>query len=148
MKTRTKKWIVVAVFLALILFTVVYTAVTAVLSYRYDMETGVDIFAGMGAAITIVIGGAIVFYECDLFFTVYYFFVGKRTKTKTALHLISNGWLLFTFVGAAPTAKLLARAGVDFFKEETLFVVGAFLLYLLLRTVYLAFACMDGEAAN
>lgn len=54
-----KKKIIICVFSALILITAIYTIVSAIESYHYDMDpaNGVDILEGIGAAIIILIGG-------------------------------------------------------------------------------------------
>ena len=68
----------------------------AIDSYNYDMDpaNGIDIMEGMGAVLTLMVGGFFVFYELDLFYVVYYFFVKPKSTLKTAAVIISNASLL------------------------------------------------------
>ena len=95
-----KKIVIVSIFAALVLITAIVFLVSAIESYRYDMDpaNGVDIMEGMGAAMLLVVGGFILLYELDLFYTVYYFFVKPKTKAKTVLNIFSHlGILLVLF---------------------------------------------------
>ena len=87
-----KKTLVVAVFLLLIVATAVWTVIAAIDSYRFDMDpaNGVDILEGLGAVLVVIVGGLIVLYELDLFYTVYYFFFGVKTVAKNVLNLVAN----------------------------------------------------------
>ena len=70
-----KKKLIVCAFLVLIAVTAIACISAAIGSYRYDMDpaNGVDILAGFGAVLVMLVGGFVVLYELDLFFTVYYF---------------------------------------------------------------------------
>ena len=76
----------------LIFVTVTYTFVSAVKSYRYDMDpaNGVNILEGLGAVLTIIVGAFVVFYELDLFYTVYYFVIAPKSIAKSTLNILSN----------------------------------------------------------
>ena len=82
---KKKKMIIAAIFLALIILTAIYTVVSAVRSYQYDIDpaNGVDILEGFDAVLTMMVGGFVVFYELDLFYTVYYFFIKPKTVAKS-----------------------------------------------------------------
>ncbi|MBQ8005806.1 MAG: hypothetical protein IJ303_05800 [Clostridia bacterium] len=69
---KKKKFIIASFFLTLIALTTIYTVVSAVKSYNYDMDpaNGVDILEGFGAAMLIVIGGFVVFPEFSLLFLI------------------------------------------------------------------------------
>ncbi len=69
-----KKKIIICAFLTLILITATFFIVSAIASYNYDMNpaNGVDILEGLGAVLTIMVGAFVIFYELDLFYTVYY----------------------------------------------------------------------------
>ena len=71
----------------------------AIDSYNYDMDpaNGVDILEGFGAVLTMMVGGFVVFYELDLFYTVYYFFIKPKTVAKSILNILSNLSLLLIF---------------------------------------------------
>lgn len=135
---KKKKWIIVCIFLSLIVFTGVYTLVSAVKSYQYDMDpaNGVDIMEGMGAAMLILLGGFAVFYELDLFYTVYCFFVKPKTVTKSVLNILSNVSLLLQFF-ALQIARALSIG------EETVFVMALFFIYVALRIAYLTVSTRD-----
>ena len=77
-----KKKIIIWVFCVLILVTAIAFLAAAINSYLYDMDpdNGVDILVGFGAVLIAVVGGFVVLYELDLFYTVYYFFVKLKTN--------------------------------------------------------------------
>ncbi len=124
-----KKKIIVCVFLLLILVTAIYTVVVAIDSYLYDMDpaNGVDLLEGWGAAFAMIIGGFVVLYETDLFYTVYYFFVKPKTATKSILNILSNLSLLLVFFSDYYS---------DIFKEDGIALILMFLTYVILRIVY------------
>jgi hypothetical protein len=129
-----KKKIIIWVFSALILMTAIYFITVATLSYKADLTSGVDIMEGMGAAILIVIGGFVVFYELDLFYTVYYFLVKPKTITKSILNILSNVSLMLVFVSGY-IADFLCQYISDI--EGVIVPIVIFSIYLLLRIVYL-----------
>ena len=124
-----KKKIIVCVFLLLILVTAIYTVVVAIDSYLYDIDpaNGVDLLEGWGAAFAMIIGGFVVLYETDLFYTVYYFFVKPKTATKSILNILSNLSLLLVFFSDYYS---------DIFKEDGIALILMFLTYVILRIVY------------
>lgn len=128
---KKKKIIIICAFLLLIFVTAIFTIVSAVESYQFDMDpaNGVDIMEGMGAAILLGLGGFIVFYELDLFYTVYYFFVRPKTIAKSILNILSNVSLLLQFF-VVHIARALSIS------EETNLTIALFFIYLILRTVY------------
>ena len=75
-----KKKIIIGIFSLLILITAIFFVAGAIVSYNYDMDpaNGVDILEGFGAALTLIVGGLVVFYELDLFYTVYYFLIKPK----------------------------------------------------------------------
>ena len=94
-----KKKIVICVFLTVILITAIFFIAAAIDSYNYDMDpaNGVDILEGFGAVLTIMIGAFVVFYELDLFYTVYYFLIKPKTIVKSILNILANMSLLLIF---------------------------------------------------
>ena len=129
---KKKKIIIIAIFLTLILITSFVFLRGAIESYNYDMDpaNGVDIMEGMGAAMLIVLGGFIVFYELDLFYTVYYFFVKPKTIAKSMLNILSNVSLLAQF-------WVVRMARAVSIREETNLAIVLFFAYIVLRSVYL-----------
>ena len=126
-----KKKILIGAFLLLVFITAIVFIVAAVDSYNYDMDpaNGVDILEGVGAAIAIVLGGLIVFYELDLFYTVYYFFVKPKTVIRSILNILANVSLLLMLFSDC-IAKALAIG------EEVNVMIAMFLIYVVLRLVY------------
>jgi len=135
-----KKIIIVAIFLTLIAVTAICTVVSAVKSYQYDMDpaNGIDIMEGMGAAMLIVLGGFAVFYELDLFYTLYYFFVKPKTVTKSILNILSNFTLFLQFFGLW-IARALSIG------EERFLAMILFFIYVVLRFVYLIVSTKDWD---
>lgn len=132
-----KKKIIICAFSLLILITAAFFIITAIDSYNYDMNpaNGVDILEGFGAVLALVVGGFVVFYEMDLFYTVYYFFIKPRTKTKSILNILSNLTLLLIFF-----SDILAHIPyihLNIFKEDWLLPITLFLMYVVFRIVYI-----------
>lgn len=124
-----KKKIIICAFLLLILATVIYAVVSAVISYQYDMDpaNGVDILQGFDAVLIIMVGGFVVFYELDLFYTVYYFFIKSKTSVKSILNILSNLSLLSLF---------FSRYYKDIFEEDVIAPLMVLFTYIVLRSVY------------
>ncbi len=101
----------------------------AIDSYNYDMDpaNGVDILEGFGAVLTMMVGGFVVFYELDLFYTVYYFFIKPKTVAKSILNILSNLSLLLIF---------FSEYYKDIFKEDVIAPLIVFFTYIVLRIVY------------
>lgn len=134
---KKKRVIIAGIFLTLIAFTVICAALLAVKSYQYDMENGVDIMEGMGAAMITVLGGFSIVYEIDLFYTVYYFFIKPKTVAKSVLNILSNVCLLCV-IWSDNIADCLS------INEESNVTVALILIYFTLRCVY-AFASLMQE---
>ena len=127
-----KKIIIICAFSLLIFITAVLFINGAITSYRYDMnpDNGIDIMQGFGAALVIVVGGFVVFYELDLFYTVYYFFVKPKTLAKSILNIASNASLLLILAyGYLSDVYMELRA-----YEITPYIL--FFIYVVLRLVY------------
>ncbi len=128
---KTKKIIIVCLFLALITITGICTIAEAVKSYNYDMDpaNGVDLLEGLGAVLALVIGGFVILYELDLFYTVYYFFIKSKTIVRSIINVLANVSLLLVFFGEY-VAKALSIS------EEAIFIVALFGIYVFLRLIY------------
>ena len=124
-----KKIILISFFLLLIAVTSFFFVNGAIESYRYDMDpaNGVDIMKGMEAAMLLVLGGFVVFYELDLFYTLYYFLVKPKTIAKSILHMTSNLSLLLAFF-CDPIARALSIS------EETNVMLALLFVYFALRS--------------
>lgn len=127
---KRKKIIIVCIFLLLILVTTTYTIISSVKSYNYDMDqaNGIDIMRGFDAIFIMMIGGFIIFYELDLFYTVYYFFTKPKTITKSLLNIFANLSLLLVYFNDFYK---------DFLKEDVILPLIMLLIYIILRVTYL-----------
>ena len=121
-----KKKIVICVFLTVILITTIFFIAAAIDSYNYDMDpaNGVDILEGVGAAIIIMIGAFVVFYELDLFYTVYYFLTKPKTIVKSILNILANMSLLLIF---------FADYYKNIFSEDVIAIFIVLTIYVVLR---------------
>ena len=128
-----KKIIIICAFSILILITAIAFILGAIDSYNYDMDpnNGVDIFEGLGAVLITMVGGFVVFYELDLFYTTYYFFIKPKTKIKTILNILANFSLVLIFVYSH-----LSNIFMELRVYEITPVI-LFWIYVVLRIIYL-----------
>ena len=121
-----KKKIIICAFLILIFLTAAFFVVTAIDSYNYDMDpaNGVDILEGFGAVLAIMIGAFVIFYELDLFYTVYYFFIKPKTIAKSILNILANMSLLLIF---------FADYYKNVFSEDVIAIFIVLTIYVVLR---------------
>ena len=121
-----KKKIIICAFLILIFLTAAFFVVTAIDSYNYDMDpaNGVDILEGFGAVLAIMIGAFVVFYELDLFYTVYYFLIKPKTIVKSILNILANMSLLLIF---------FADYYKNVFSEDVIAIFIVLTIYVVLR---------------
>lgn len=121
-----KKKIVVYTFLTLIFITSILFIYAAIDTYNYEMDpaNGVDIMEGFGAAFTMIVGAIVVFYELDLFYTVYCFFIEPQTLAKSILNVLANACLLLTFFN---------DFYMNIFSEDVIAPLIVFAIYVVLR---------------
>ena len=117
-----KKKIIVCIFLTIILITAIFFIAAAIDSYNYGMNpaNGVDILA----VLAIMIGAFVVFYELDLFYTVYYFLIKPKTIAKSILNILANASLLLIF---------FADYYKNIFSEDVIAPLLIFAIYIALR---------------
>lgn len=129
-----KKKIVISVFSALILITALIFFKVGIDSHIYDKEhpEEVGFLAGLGVIIAILYGSFVIFYELDLFYTVYYFFVKQRTKAKSVLNVLANLSLLMVIVYSYLVEAIMA---LRVFEMTPIFWF--LLLYLIFRIAYI-----------
>lgn len=127
---KKRKIIIICVFFFVVLITAICTALSAVESYRFDMDpaNGVDILEGMGAGILMVLGGYIIICETDLFFTLWYFLTKPKTIVRSILNILSSLCLLLVFL-TDEIAELLPVG------EDALVAVALVLVCLVLRVI-------------
>ncbi len=130
-----KKRIIVCGFLLLILLTAVVFSVMAADAYCREMASDNDekFLKNFEPLVFTVVGGFVVFYECDLFYTVYYFFIRPKTITKSILNLLSNLSLVLIFFSGYLSDVFYRYFPI--FKEEILVPIVLFLIYVVLRSV-------------
>ncbi len=128
-----KKKIIIGVFLLLILITAIVVIVSAIDTYCYEVAND-DIMAGFGAAMILVVGGFAIFYELDLFYTMYYFFVKPKTIAKSILNVVSN-LVLLSIVFTDSIAHFLYKYVSEVFGEEVIAFLALFFTYVILRIV-------------
>ena len=121
-----KKKIVIGFFTLLILATIVFFT-ASMIKYYSEMEEGIE---GLGLIIIMVYGGLAVFYECDLFYTVYYFAVREKTVARTVLNILSHGALILALF----TTQIAGRLSIG--EEVIVFGVLA-LVYVVARLICL-----------
>ena len=137
---KKKKIIITSIFLVLIAITAIYTITSAVLSYRYHMSLDnpdLQKWAGMGAAFILMVGGFIVFYESDLFYTVYYFIIRPKTVLKSIIVVLSNFTLILIFFSEkiADFVKIHFHKIVEGPYEDSIIPMGLFWIYVILKIV-------------
>ncbi len=130
-----KKKIVIGVFSLLILITAIIFIVGAIDTYNYEVAND-DIMVGLGAVMIAIIGGFVIFYELDLFYTVYYFFLKPKSVTKSILNIVSNLTLFIIFFSDG-MANFLYRY-LNIFKEDWILPIALFLIYIFSRMVCIA----------
>ena len=131
-----KKKIVVGSFLALILITVIFFIIGAINTYNYEVAND-DIMVGLGAAMVLGVGGFVVFYELDLFYTTYYFFIKPKTIAKSILNVLSNLTLLIMFFSDS-IAHFLFKYVSEIFGEEIILSFALIFTYVILRIASIA----------
>lgn len=127
-----KKIIIICAFSAIILITAITFIVGAINTYNYEVANH-DILDGFGTALTIIVGGFVVFYEFDLFYTVYYFFIKPKTIAKSILNILSNLMLILIFFGDYLAYILYIHLNI--FKEDWLLQLTLFFIYVILRMI-------------
>ena len=130
-----KKKIIIGVFSLLILITAIVFIVGAIQSYNYDITNNPDDkWVGFASVLTLMVVGFVVFYELDLFYTVYYFFIKAKTIAKSILNVLSNLTLLVMFFTDSISHFLFMYVS-EIFGEEILLLFSLFLIYIILRIV-------------
>ena len=130
-----KKKIIIGVFSLLILITAIIFIVSAISSYNYDITNYPDDkWIGFGAVLTLMVGGLIVFYEFDLFYTAYYFLIKPKTIAKSILNIFANLTLVIMYF-TDYIAHFLFEYVSEIFGEETILLFALFFTYIILRIV-------------
>ena len=132
-----KKKIIIGVFSLLILITAIIFVVSAIWSYNYDVTNNSDDkWIGFGAVLTLIVGGIFVFYELDLFYTVYYFLIKPKTVAKSILNILANLTLVIMYFTDTISHFLFKYVSEIFGEEIIMFTL--FFTYIILRIVSIA----------
>ena len=133
-----KKKIIIGVFSLLILITAIIFIVGAIWSYNYDVTNNSDDkWIGFGAVLTLIVGGFIVFYELDLFYTVYYFIIKPKTVAKSILNVLANLTLVIAYFTDYISHFLFEHVS-EIFGEEIFLLFAFIFTYIILRIVSIA----------
>ena len=109
--------------IAITFITTIVFIVEAINTYNYEV-TNDDIMAGFGAVMIAIVGSFVIFYELDLFYTVYYFLTKPKTLAKSILNILANASLLLIF---------FADYYKDVFSEDVIAIFLVFAIYIVLR---------------
>ena len=130
-----KKKIIITVLSLFVFITAIIFIVGAISSYNYDLKNHTDDkLVGFEAVLNLMVGGFVVFYELDLFYTVYYFFVKPKTITKSILNILSNISLLLIFF-TDYIAHSLYKYVSEIFSEEIILFFALLFTYFILRII-------------
>lgn len=132
-----KKKIIIGIFSALILITIIAFLILMINDYNHAIEID-DPLASLGVVIGLFLCGCVVFYECDLFYTVYYLLFRPKTPLKTILNILSN--LSLFLIGFLPVFLLVVDSFLDGFFWPGLdgrITLGLAVSYIVLRMIYL-----------
>ncbi len=130
-----KKKIIIGVFSLLIFITAIIFIVGAISSYNYDITNNPDDkWLGFGSVLTLMVGGFVVFYEFDLFYTAYYFLIKPKTIAKSILNILANLTLVIMYFTDS-IAHFLFEHVSEIFGEEIILFFTLFFTYVILRIV-------------
>ena len=128
-----KKKIIICVFSILILITAIVFIIGAIQSYNYDITNNPDDkWVGFGSVLTLMVGGFVVFYEFDLFYTAYYFLIKPKTKAKSILNILANFTLVIMYFTDS-ISHFLFKYVSEIFGEEVILFFTLFFAYVILR---------------
>ena len=128
-----KKKIIICVFSILILITAIVFIIGAIQSYNYDITNNPDDkWVGFGSVLTLMVGGFVVFYEFDLFYTAYYFLIKPKTKAKSILNILANFTLVIMYFTDS-ISYFLFKYVSEIFGEEVILLFTLFFTYVILR---------------
>ena len=128
-----KKKIMICVFSILILITAIVFIIGAIQSYNYDITNNPDDkWVGFGSVLTLMVGGFVVFYEFDLFYTAYYFLIKPKTIAKSILNILANFTLVIMYFTDS-ISHFLFKYVSEIFGEEVILLFTLFFTYVILR---------------
>ena len=143
-----KKKIIIGLFSLLILITAMICIVGAISSYNYDIKHyHDDKWLGFGAVATLIVGGFVVFYAFDLFYTTYYFFVKPKTTAKSMLNILANLTLVTVYFTDYISHFLFEHVS-EIFGEEIILLFALLFTYVILRIASIAIPVRKSTEEN
>ena len=128
-----KKKIILCVFSILILITAIVFIIGAIQSYNYDITNNPDDkWVGFGSVLTLMVGGFIVFYEFDLFYTIYHLLIKPKTIAKSILNILAKITLVIMYFTDS-ISHFLFKYVSEIFGEEVILLFTLFFTYVILR---------------
>ena len=128
-----KKKIIIGAFLLLIVITAIVFIIGAIQSYNYDITNNPDDkWVGFGSVLTLIVGGFVVLYEFDLFYTAYYFLTKPKTIVKSILNILANFTLVIMYFTDS-ISHFLFKYVSEIFGEEVILLFILFFTYVILR---------------
>ena len=128
-----KKKIMICVFSILILITAIVFIIGAIQSYNYDITNNPDDkWVGFGSVLTLMVGGFVVFYEFDLFYTIYHLLIKPKTIAKSILNILANFTLVIMYFTDSISHFLFEHVS-EIFGEEVILFFTLFFAYVILR---------------
>ena len=128
-----KKKIIICVFSILILITAIVFIIGAIQSYNYDITNNPnDKLVGFGSVLTLMVGGFVVFYEFDLFYTIYHLLIKPKTIAKSILNILANLTLVIMYFTDS-ISHFLFKYVSEIFGEEVILLFTLFFTYVILR---------------
>ena len=128
-----KKKIIICVFSILILITAIVFIIGAIQSYNYDITNNPDDkWVGFGSVLTLMVGGFIVFYEFDLFYTIYHLLIKPKTIAKSILNILAKITLVIMYFTDS-ISHFLFKYVSEIFGEEVILLFTLFFTYVILR---------------
>ena len=128
-----KRKIIIGAFLLLIVITAIVFIIGAIQSYNYDITNNPDDkWVGFGSVLTLMVGGFIVFYEFDLFYTIYHLLIKPKTIAKSILNILANLTLVIMYFTDS-ISHFLFKYVSEIFGEEIILLFTLFFTYVILR---------------
>ena len=128
-----KRKIIIGAFLLLIVITAIVFIIGAIQSYNYDITNNPDDkWVGFGSVLTLMVGGFIVFYEFDLFYTIYHLLIKPKTIAKSILNILANLTLVIMYFTDS-ISHFLFKYVSEIFGEEVILLFTLFFTYVILR---------------
>ena len=138
-----KKKITIGFFVLLLLLTVIAFVVIAINVYNSEIvdPSGLEVHEDGVAIYILIVGGFDLLGETDLFFTLYYFLVKKKTQAKTRAMIFSH-LAIFILLLSDLLSRFLGLYVSRIFGEEIIVIATAFFIYVTTRGICVSICYM------